>query len=415
MVNQIREDAANIIEHSIKVVLPEASVQSALEFKQFKSGIVVIAIGKAAWRMAKAASEKIGSDLGRGLIITKSGHSMGEIDGFEIIESGHPIPDENSMLAAEKAISYIKDLTEHDEVLILLSGGGSALFEKPLDGVRLIDIMDITEQLLGSGANIIEINTVRKHLSAVKGGRFAKMCKANIFAVILSDVVGDRLDFIASGPVCADQSTSDAALKILKRYGIITSDAVIRAIKKETPKIVHNCTIAITGNVKMLCEAVAKQAKILGYEPKIISTKCELVAVGVGRFFGFKAADILSGKDEIKPPCAVIIGGETVVNVKGSGMGGRNQEVALSAAIDLEGKKNCVVFSLGSDGTDGPTDAAGGMVDGFSVKRMAEAGVNAKEYLKNNDSYHALKSSGDLIITGATGTNVNDVMVLLML
>lgn len=412
----MREDALKIVDDSIKAVLPEASVIKALENKVFDGNIVVVAIGKAAWNMASATKQALGGAITKGIVVTKYEHSKGPIDGFEIIEAGHPVPDENSVKGATKVLNLVNDLTEKDNVIFLISGGGSAIFEKPMEGVTLEDIMDITNQLLRSGADIVEINTVRKHLSAVKGGKFAYQCgKAKIYSIVLSDVLGDRLDTIASGPAYPDSSTSEEALNIIKRYKIKITDELKKVLQIETPKTVDNCETVITGSVTALCNAAALSAKELGYTPVILTSTLDCEAKDAGKFFAAMAREIKNdrGNSFIKPPCAIIAGGETVVKLVGDGKGGRNQELALSAAMGIEGIEGVVVFSIGSDGTDGPTDAAGAMADGSTVDRIRFSKNGPEVYLDNNDSYNALKLSGDLIITGSTGTNVNDVAVLL--
>lgn len=410
----VREDALIIIEESIKAVLPEAAVIKALEKKKFSGNVVVIAIGKAAWNMASATKNYLGDIVSKGIVITKYEHSRGNIEGFEIIEAGHPIPDENSIRGATRAIELVSDLTEKDHVIFLISGGGSALFEKPMKGVALEDIMDITNQLLSCGAGIVEINTIRKHLSAVKGGRFAKQCgKANIYSIVLSDVIGDRLDSIASGPAYPDSSTSEEALVIIDKYKLQVSDDLIKVLNIETPKKVDNCETIITGSVSAICEAAARASEKLGYKPMIITSTLECEAKDAGRFLASMAREIKHGNSSIKTPCAIIAGGETVVRIVGDGRGGRNQELALAGAMGIEGLEEVVIFSLGSDGTDGPTEAAGGLVDGGTTDRMRNSNILPEVYLDNNDSYYALKASEDLIITGSTGTNVNDLMVLL--
>lgn len=412
--NTLREDASIIIKESINAVLPEAAVIKALEKKEFSGNVVVIAIGKAAWNMANATKSVLGDKISRGLVVTKYEHSRGVIEGFEIIEAGHPLPDENSVKGASKALDLVSNLTEVDHVILLISGGGSALFEKPMQGVTLEDLMDITNQLLSCGAGIVEINTIRKHLSAVKGGRFALECgKANIYSIVLSDVIGDRLDSIASGPAYPDSSTSEEALRIADKYKLQISDDLREALSIETPKIVNNCETIITGSVSALCEAAAETAEKLGYTPMLISTTLDCEAKEAGRFLAAMAREIKQGKSNFKPPCAIIVGGETVVRIVGDGKGGRNQELALSAAMGIEGLEDIILFSVGSDGTDGPTDAAGGMVDGATVNRMRASNILPEVYLDNNDSYNALMASGDLVITGSTGTNVNDLIVLL--
>ncbi|HCX62160.1 MAG TPA: glycerate kinase [Clostridiales bacterium] len=408
----IREDAFVIIQESIKAVLPQATVIKALEKKNFSGDVTVVAVGKAAWTMAFAAKEKLGDKVLRGIIVTKYAHSKGPIEGFEIIEAGHPVPDENSVIGAAKALELVKNLDESDDVIFLVSGGGSAIFEKPMEGIELEDIMDITNQLLSSGADIVEINTIRKHLSDVKGGRFALHCKANIFSVVLSDVLGDRLDSIASGPAYPDSSTSQQALEIVEKYKLKVNEKVLEALKTETPKEINNCETVITGSVSELCSAASSIAKSLGYQPLLLTSTLDCEAKEAGRFMASIGREIRSGNG-LATPIAVIAGGETVVHIRGKGKGGRNQELCLSAAIGIEGLNDTVIFSVGSDGTDGPTDAAGGIVDGETASKIRSADIQPEVYLDNNDSYNALKVSGDLVITGSTGTNVNDLTVLL--
>ncbi|WP_313164633.1 glycerate kinase [Sedimentibacter sp.] len=408
----IREDAFVIIQESIKAVLPQAAVIKALEKKNFSGDVTVVAVGKAAWTMAFAAKEKLGDKVLRGIIVTKYAHSKGPIEGFEIIEAGHPVPDENSVIGAAKALELVKNLDESDDVIFLVSGGGSAIFEKPMEGIELEDIMDITNQLLSSGADIVEINTIRKHLSDVKGGRFALHCKANIFSVVLSDVLGDRLDSIASGPAYPDSSTSQQALEIVEKYKLKLSEKGLEALKTETPKEINNCETVITGSVSELCSAASSIAKSLGYQPLLLTSTLDCEAKEAGRFMASVGREIRSGNG-LATPIAVIAGGETVVHIRGKGKGGRNQELCLSAAIGIEGLNDTVIFSVGSDGTDGPTDAAGGIVDGETASKIRNADIQPEVYLDNNDSYNALKVSGDLVITGSTGTNVNDLTVLL--
>lgn len=415
----LREDAWTIIRESLREVLPDAAVRDALNKKSIDKEVTVIAIGKAAWNMAKAAKDQLGDKVGRGLVVTKYDHAKGPISGFEIIESGHPIPDENSVLGAGRALELVAQLSpDKDMILFLVSGGGSAIFEKPLPGVELADVMDITDQLLSRGADIVEMNRVRKHLSSVKGGRFAEACKGvEIYVAVLSDVIGDPLDAIASGPAFPDTSTSEDALKVLEKYGVTVEPHIREAILVETPKALAYCESVITGSVNKLCEAAANASEKLGYTPLILSTGVDCEAREAGRLLSSIAREIAAGvpgKYKLEAPCALIAGGETVVKLRGKGKGGRNQEVALSAATGMEGLDNVVIFSVGSDGTDGPTEAAGGMVDGATLERILAKGIPAEVYLDQNDSYHALDASGDLIITGATGTNVNDLMVVLV-
>lgn len=416
----MQEDANRIIKESIKEVLPDAAVKKALESQRFegKKEVVVVAIGKAAWNMAIAAKEVLGARAGKGIVITKHDHVKGPIEGFEMVEAGHPIPDGNSVLAAQKALALVAGLGKDDQVVLLISGGGSALFELPLPGLSLEDIMDVTDQLMSCGADIVEINAVRKHLSAVKGGRFAKSCgDASIYAVVLSDVIGDRLDAIASGPAYPDSSTTGDAMAVIDKYGLEVGEHILETLKLETPKQVDNCTTVVTGSVSELCNAAAASAERLGYKPLVLTSRLDGEAREAGRFMASIAQDLAGGSGHggfwLEKPCAVIAGGETIVHLRGRGKGGRNQELALSAAIAMEGLENAVLFALGSDGTDGPTDAAGGLVDGTTAAALKAKGMQPEVYLDDNDAYHALKAVDGLVMTGATGTNVNDVVVLL--
>lgn len=411
----IRSDAYTIIKESIQQVLPYKAVEKALSGKTFSGNITVIAIGKAAWTMAAAAQKILGTSINKGIVITKYHHSQGNIEGFEIFEAGHPVPDENSVRATVRVIEAVKNLNEKDQVIFLVSGGGSALFEKPVKGITLSDLKEVTDALLKCGANIVEINTVRKHLSEVKGGRFASLCApAKVYSIVLSDVIGDRLDTIASGPAYPDKSTVQEAFNILKKYKLTLKESVLKALSQETPKKLNNIETKVTGNVSELCKAAAHTAKSLGYTPFILSTTLECEAKEAGYFLSSIAREIARGNEVgIKPPCAIIAGGETTVKVRGKGLGGRNQELALAAAKGIAGMKDILIFSIGSDGTDGPTDAAGGIVDGNTLDRLQEKGLDIDKILDNNDSYHGLEAVGGLIKTGATGTNVNDMAVIL--
>jgi len=407
----MKTTAIKMIKTILEENMPTQAVENALKNHQFKGNIHMVAIGKAAWTMAKAASDYLGDKLVKGIVVTKYDHSQGSLPGIEIYEAGHPVSDENTVLATDKCIELAQSLTADDELLFLVSGGGSALFESPLPGLNLEDIQDVTSQFLAKGADIVEINMVRKRLSKVKAGRFAQLAApARVFSIVLSDVLGDRLDSIASGPAHADSSTLEDAFKVIEKYKIKMPNIVI----EETPKYVDNVKTIITGSVRTLCESAAKTAKSLGYEPYILSTTINCEAKEAGRFLSSIAADIQNGNSSIKKPCVIIAGGETVVTIKGSGKGGRNQELALSAAKGIAGLDNILIFSLGSDGTDGPTDAAGGIVDGQSYKQLKDLGLDIDEILENNDSYNGLKAIDGLIITGPTGTNVNDVAVIIV-
>jgi hydroxypyruvate reductase len=417
---KIRDDARKAALEAIEAVLPEKAVQKALEGEEFrrlaglKGKLVLVAIGKASWRMAKAVADSLGGRLDGGVVVTKYGHSMGSIAGLEIYEAGHPVPDENTLAGTEKALEKVMSLNQNDTVIFLISGGGSALFEKPREGVSLEDIANVTEQLLASGADIVEINTIRKRLSAVKGGRFARIAApARVFAVVLSDVLGDRLDSIASGPAHPDGTTTAQALQVVEKYGLRLKPGFMDALKEETPKELSNVTTVITGSVTALCSAAAFAVKRLGYKPMLLSTTLDCEAREAGTFIASVAREIRTSGNPIDPPCAVIVGGETVVHLRGKGKGGRNQELALAAALGIRGLDEVALISVGSDGTDGPTDAAGGLVDGTTAETLQGLGIDAEAALAENDSYHALDACGSLVRTGPTGTNVNDVAILL--
>ncbi len=405
-----RNDCDSIVDFAIGQNLPDESVKRTLMKYEFDSEkLVLVAIGKAAWSMANAASDCLGDKIHSGVVITKYKHSKGDIANFDIYEAGHPVPDENSFAATEAAIALVKGLCEHDAVLLLISGGGSALFESPL--LPKEELFDITKQLLAKGADIVEINTIRKRLSAVKGGKFAELCKpANVYAVVLSDIVGDPLDMIASGPAFPDSSTCEDAANIVRKYGLKLSSRAQELLEIETPKELHEVKSEIIGSVKLLCEAAAKQCEALGYEAIILSDCLACEASEAGSFLASIAKTYVNSEKSR----AFIVGGETVVHVKGNGLGGRNQEFALSAAREIAGLANVALFSVGSDGTDGPCDAAGGYVDGMTIQKLKDGGIDIYEALGNNDSYNVLEKVGGLIITGATGTNVNDVAVALI-
>jgi len=412
IMNTIKEDARYIIERSIETVLPEKAVFNSLESLHLPGKTFLLAIGKAAWRMAKAAREKLGQSITAGVIITKYGHVEGDIPGIDSFEAGHPLPDENTIAATTKALEMINAINP-DSILFLISGGGSALFEKPVEGVTLDDLVDINNRLLRSGANIVEINAVRKRLSVVKGGRFAKMfAQTTIHSLVLSDVLGDRLDSIASGPAYPDSSTCEDALSTIDRYGLVLRPELREILKIETPHLLSNVQTRIIGSVSRACEAAGVFAKELGYEPMILTTTLDCEARDAGSFLAAIAREEVYDRP-LKRPCAIILGGETVVPVRGTGLGGRNQELALSFAIASNGLDNVALASVGTDGTDGPTDAAGAIVDGGSAREMIERGIDPHIYLLDNDSYHALEMSGELLKTGPTGTNVNDLVVLL--
>ena len=407
MNENLRRDAETVVRHAIAAVLPDRAVERALAGMAFPGRVYVVAAGKAAWQMSRAAVDCLKMPV-TGVCVTKYGHVMGPIDGIECIEAGHPVPDENSFRGTERVLELTKDLTETDTVLFLLSGGGSALFEKPL--ISGGELQDITNQLLASGADIVRINTIRKRLSAVKGGKFAQWCApARIEAVVLSDILGDPLDMIASGPAAADSSTCAEAQAIAKEYGLNLSEQAMECLRTETPKSLNNVRTQVIGSVRQLCAAAGEKCRELGYETVFLTDLLSCEAREAGAFLSAIARSHAGNGKKL----AFLAGGETVVHLTGRGLGGRNQEIALGAAQGLDGLKACVI-SGGSDGTDGPTDAAGGYADGDTLTELEGKGLNPAAVLRENDAYHALKAVHNLIITGPTGTNVNDVTVVLV-
>lgn len=405
----VHSDAYTIINAALAACRPDAAVRRALEGRDFPDAVYLVAIGKAAWQMAACAAEVLGTRLKAGVVVTKYGHSMGPIPRCAIWEAGHPVPDENSFRGTQAAMDLVRDLGEEDQVVFLVSGGGSALFESPL--IPGEELAAVTQALLAGGADIVEMNTVRKRLSAVKGGRFAQLCSpAKVFAVILSDILGDPLDMIASGPACPDSSTCVQALEVAARYRLPLSPQAEALLRQETPKELANVETVVTGSVRELCDAAAKACRALGYQPLILTDRLCCEAREAGSFL----ASIARSHEHTGQSLAFLAGGETVVHLTGSGLGGRNQELALAAASGIAGMADTVIFSLGSDGTDGPTDAAGGLVDGTTLDRLQAAGWSIHDVLQRNDAYHALEAVGGLIRTGPTGTNVNDVSVVLL-
>ena len=406
----LREDANAIIRAALAAAMPDAAVRRALIHADFGAGrVVLISVGKAAWQMASAACDTLGGRISHGVVVTKYGHSKGDLPGISIYEAGHPVPDENSFKGTQAVIDAVTGLKKEDTVLFLLSGGGSALFEKPL--ITPDELTRLTRELLACGADITEMNTVRKRFSAVKGGRFAELClPARVVSIVLSDIIGDPLDMIASGPAYPDASTCEEAKEIVRRYGITLSPRMRELLEQETPKSLSNVETYVTGSVRQLCLAAEDAAKQLGYRPQVLTASLCCTA----RDAGSMLAEIARYHQDAKESLAFIMGGETVVHLTGHGKGGRNQELALAAAPALSGFADTAVFSVGSDGTDGPTDAAGGYVDGETNARLKEKGLSVFDVLQENDAYHALSAADGLIVTGPTGTNVNDFSVLLI-
>ncbi len=409
MERELRADAGAIVTAAIRAVLPDEAVARALRGREFPGRVVLVAAGKAAWRMAKAARDCLGGRIERGVVVTKYGHVPGPIANFDCREAGHPVPDGNSFAATRAALELVRGLAPEDTVLFLLSGGGSALFEQPL--IPGAVLQDVTRQLLACGADVVEMNTIRKRLSAVKGGRFARACApARVFSIVLSDILGDPLDMIASGPACPDHTTCAQARAVAEKYRLKLTAETLALLERETPKTLDNVTTEITGSVRSLCAAAAKACAARGYEPVLLTDELRCEAREAGSFL----ASVLKTHAGAGRSLAFLAGGETVVHLTGTGKGGRNQELALAAAPGLAGLRGAAVFSAGSDGTDGPTDAAGGYVDGETMAALREKGLDAARVLADNDAYRALQAVDGLIVTGPTGTNVNDVSVALL-
>lgn len=405
----LRRDAEAVVRAAIDAVRPDAAVRRALARIALAEDLYLAAVGKAGWQMASAAVRYLDRPLRRGIVLTKYGHVMGDIPGVICREAGHPVPDEGSFRGARDILEMTRGLRAEDTVLFLLSGGGSALFEAPL--IPPEELQDVTGQLLACGADIVEMNTIRKRLSAVKGGRFAQWCApARVEAVILSDIVGDPLDMIASGPAAADPSTCAQAREIVRKYRLRLSPAALECLDRETPKTVENVHTQVIGSVRELCRAAAAKCEALGYRPQILTDRLDGEAREAGAMLARKVKEVPPGTGRT----ALIAGGETVVHLTGNGLGGRNQELALAAAEKLRGVRNAALISVGSDGTDGPTDAAGGYADGGTFDALLRRGIRIADVLRNNDAYHALDAVDCLIRTGPTGTNVNDVTVALI-
>ncbi|MCH5198035.1 MAG: DUF4147 domain-containing protein [Oscillospiraceae bacterium] len=402
----LKADALQITDAAIKASLPFENTKKILKELNLTALLTVIAVGKAAVSMAMAAEEVLGENIKTGLVVTKYAHSSGfHSPLFEIIEASHPVSDENSIFAAERAMEIAKKLTKDDIVLFLVSGGGSALMEKSKVSPALQ--RDITKKLLARGAEIEEINAVRKRLSLVKGGRLAALCyPARVITIALSDVLSNDKGTIASGLTVKDDIPNDIVKAAVKKYLFDVSGSEIAALYETENLMINDGGYYFAGDKSSLLAGAAKKARELGYTPRIMSSSL----TGEARS---RAAEIAAAADNSDEKTAYLYAGETTVTLKGKGKGGRNQEMALSAAIALRGKKNIAFISVGSDGTDGPTDAAGGYADGETYEKITAAGLSPEKELENNNSYYALKAAGDLIITGATGTNVNDITVLI--
>lgn len=395
--------------------------------------LYVVGFGKASFDMARAVNDNLGEFITDGIIITKYGHAKGVeyLDKIKVFEAGHPIPDEKGINATKQIIELLKKTDESTLVLCLISGGGSALFVSPLEPITLLEKQKTTKILLEAGADINEVNTIRKHISSVKGGRLAKIAyPAYVKSLILSDVLGDRLDVIASGPTAFDTSTYIDAIKIVEKYGISDKlpKSVISVLNKgiageidDTPKegdiTFKNVENIVIGNNKIALSAAMQKAQELGFHGEILSTEIEGEAKDVGRWLAGIAKRYKEKKEimTIKKPMCILSGGETTVKVKGTGKGGRNTELALSFAMEIKDTDGVFLLSAGTDGTDGPTDAAGAFVSDKTIEEAKRLQLDPNEYLQNNDSYNFFKKLDCLFIIGPTGTNVMDIQILIIL
>jgi hydroxypyruvate reductase len=425
---QLRRDARAIFQASLKAADPkQAILRHAPRLQPMLDAsyehIYVIGAGKASAVMAQAVEKLLGKRVTGGVINVKDGHTA-PLKRIELVECGHPVPDERGVRGAERIAELARQATAKDLVICLISGGGSALLTMPAQGLTLADKQAVTRLLLECGANIHEINTVRKHLSVIKGGQLAKrVAPAKLLTLVLSDVIGDDLSVIGSGPTWPDASTFADALDVLRRYEIVdrTPVAVLKHLEEsldETPKpgdpAFANAVTVIAGSNRLAVEAAQAEAAKRGYHPLILGTRIEGETRDVARMHAAIALEVLESNRPAKKPACLISGGETTVTIKGSGLGGRNQEFALAAAIEIDDAANIVVLSGGTDGTDGPTDAAGAIATHTTVDRAEMMDLHARAMLAANDSYRFFEPLGDLIKTGPTGTNVMDVRLLLV-
>lgn len=435
----LRQDARKIFNAGLKAADPAEAVSRHVKvdgdvvdidrrlypLRRYRK-IVVVGAGKGSAWMCRALADLIGNWLYGGIIIVKYGYAV-PLNKIAIIEAGHPIPDENGLRATEEIAGLLRQATSQDLVISLISGGGSALLSSPADGVSFHEKQQMTQLLLDCGAPIREINAVRKHISKVKGGRLARLAyPSTLISLILSDVVGDSISSIASGPTAPDPSTFSECQLILDRYKLRTKNcgSIARLIDEgsageieETPKpgdpIFENVLNVVVGSNRLAVIAAKEQAETLGYSVKVIDDFAEGEAAELAVAHAAIIKEIYHSGTVRRPAC-VISGGEATVTVRGDGLGGRNQEFALATALELDGLDGVVALSGGTDGTDGPTEAAGGIVDGGTVRRGQTQSLDAWDYLSRNDSYHFLQATDDLLVTGPTFTNVMDLRLLLI-
>ena len=439
-INKLKSDARAIFEAGLEAVDPEVAVHNHLK----RSGdtlelngkyytlsdyenVYVIGMGKAAASMAKAVEDILGDELTAGIVNVKYGHTA-PLKKIKINEAAHPVPDESGISGSREIIELLNKTGEKDLVICLISGGGSALLPCPAEGLTLEDKQIVTQSLLECGADIHEINSIRKHISAVKGGRLAALAYPSVMiSLILSDVIGDNLDVIASGPTVLDTHTFHDCRNIIDKYKLneIVPKRVIGYIERgcsgeieDTPKagspVFERTQNAIVGSNILAVKAAKDKAQELGYNSFILSTFVHGETEEVAKVHTAIAKEIKSSGNPVNKPACILSGGETTVTIQGKGKGGRNQEFVLAAAIDIDGLDNVVVLSGGTDGNDGPTDAAGAIADGTTIQRANDMGLNAFELLCENNSYNFFKPLGGLLITGPTNTNVMDLRIVLV-
>jgi glycerate 2-kinase len=421
----LRKDSLSIFRAALKAADPAAAVTRRLEqldCSRFRN-IYVVGAGKAAAQMARAAERALGRRIAAGLVNVKYGHTA-KLRRIEQNECGHPVPDERGAEGARRIAEIAANAGKDDLVVCLVSGGASALLPLPAAPITLEEKQEVTRLVLACGADIREMNAIRKHTSGIKGGQLARLAApARVESLLLSDVVGDPLDVIGSGPTAPDASTFRDAAEILCRYGLMSRapasvrERIERGMRgeiPETPKpgdpIFRRVRNSIIGSNRLALAAAARRARELGYRTVVLASEIEGETREIARMHAAIAREIARAGQPLKPPACVITGGETTVTIRGGGLGGRNQEFALAAAIDIAGLPNTLIFSAGTDGTDGPTDAAGAMADGNTLARNPDA----RRYLDANDSYRYFEPLHDLVMTGPTGTNVMDIRMVLV-
>lgn len=439
-VKEMRQHAREIFQAALKAVDPVEAILRHV--KQVDDGlqigahrfkfedydrILVTGAGKAGAAMAKALEDLLGNRISDGVIVVKEGHGL-PLQHVRLHEAGHPVPDDRGIRGAEDVLSLVKAAGERDLVICVISGGGSALLVAPAEGVTLADKQEVTRLLLACGADIHEINTVRKHLSRAKGGGLARLAyPATVVSLILSDVIGDDLNVIASGPAVPDTSTFADARDVFRKYDIWNQvpESVRKRFQRgvagdidDTPKagdaVFQRCYFELVGTNIQALIAASKEARRKGYQSLILSSTVEGEAREVAKMFVAIAKEVRSSANPISAPACILCGGETTVTIQGEGKGGRNQEFALASAMIIDGMENIVVLGGGTDGTDGPTDAAGAVADGSTITRARATNLDPLDHLRRNDSYHFFQPLGDLILTGPTRTNVSDVYMVLV-